>query len=146
MIFVQVAFITDWFAGKNLNFALGVTNSLPLTGEILDAYISPKIYETHIDDLKEEKKFCGDKCFHGYGLTFYVGMILVFICLLLVIIVVLIDVKAQKQLDKIKRAWIKISADKEAVEEEIIEKPKFKFRDIKQFGAGFWLNCLSCML
>jgi len=93
MIFVQVAFITDWFAGKNLNFALGVTNSLPLTGEILDAYISPKFYETHIDDLKEEKKFIDNK-FHGYGLTFYVGMILVFICLLLVIIVVLIDSKA----------------------------------------------------
>ena len=44
MIFVQVAFITDWFAGKNLNFALGITNSLPLTGEILNAYVSPKLY------------------------------------------------------------------------------------------------------
>jgi len=45
-----------------------------------------------------------------------------------------------------KKAWITISADKDAVEEEIVEKPLFRFEDVKKFGAGFWLNCLSCML
>ena len=45
-----------------------------------------------------------------------------------------------------KKAWITISADKDAVEEEIIDKPTFNFKDIKEFGTGFWLNCLSCML
>ena len=58
------------------------------------------------------------------------GMILVFVCLILVIIIVIIDYKAEKQLEKMKRAWITISADKDAVEEEIVEKPLFNFKHI----------------
>ena len=34
----------------------------------------------------------------------------------------------------------------EAVEEEVVEQQLFKWEDIKKFGPGFWLNCLSCML
>jgi MFS family permease len=74
------------------------------------------------------------------------GLIMVFFCFLTVILVIVIDLRASKQLEKIKKAWIKISSDKDAVEEEIIEKPKFKFEDIKKFGAGFWLNTMSCVL
>jgi hypothetical protein len=72
------------------------------------------------------------------------GMVLEITCFCLVLIVIVIDYKAQIQFEKIKKAWITISADKEAVEEVILEKPKFKFEDLKNFGAGFWLNCLSC--
>jgi nitrate/nitrite transporter NarK len=144
MVFVQVAFITDWFVGKNLNFALGVTSSLPLLGEIINAYVSPKLYEKHVDS--PETKCLTPLCFKGYGSTFYVGLFLVITCFILVLVVIAIDYVAQHQLERMKKAWITISADKEAVEEVILEKPKFKFEDIKNFGAGFWLNCLSSML
>ena len=46
---------------------------------------------------------------------------MVFFCFLTVILVIVIDLRASKQLKKIKKDWIKISSDKDAVEEEIIE-------------------------
>jgi len=91
MIFVQVAFITDWFVGKNLNFALGIVNSLPLTGEILNAYLSPLLYNDH----KDHSKCLTPKCFIGYGFVFYMGMIMVCVCFLLVFLITVIDSKAQ---------------------------------------------------
>jgi MFS family permease len=92
MIFVQVAFIKDWFVGKNLNFALGVINSLPLCGEIINAYAAPAFYQEHA-----AKIHC-DKCFKGYGFAFYMGMVLVITCFCIVLIVIAIDYKAQIQL------------------------------------------------
>ena len=131
MIFTQVAFITDWFVGKNLNFALGVTNSIPLMGEILNAYLSPTLYHEHADKITCPVTDPPKKCFKGYGMTFYIGMIMVFVCFLLVVAIIVIDYKAEIQLERMKKAWITISADKDAVEEEIIDKPTFNFKDIK---------------
>ena len=47
MIFAQVAFITEWFIGKNLNLALGVVSSLPLFGTVANASFTPRIYNDH---------------------------------------------------------------------------------------------------
>ena len=88
MIFAQVAFITDWFVGKNLNFALGIANSVPLFGEVCNAFLSPYLYQKNYD------KITCTECFKGYGWTFYLGMVICAVCFLIVIIVIIIDYKA----------------------------------------------------
>ena len=44
MIFTQVAFVTDWFVGPNLNFALSLTSSIPYLGAVLNAFLAPNLF------------------------------------------------------------------------------------------------------
>lgn len=53
MIFTQVTFITDWFVGPHLNFALSITSSLPYAGSVLDAYLTPKLYRKANIDIPD---------------------------------------------------------------------------------------------
>lgn len=131
MIFTQVAFITDWFVGPNLNFALSVTSSLPYAGCILDAWISPVLFE---------------KADNGFGISFWLGFVFNCLGFLIVIVLCIIDHRAEKNLAKMKKAWNRISADADATNVVVIEKPKFSFSDLKDFGLLFWINCLSCAL
>lgn len=119
MIFTQVAFITDWFVGPNLNFALSVTSSLPYAGNVLDAYLTPILFSSINDgiskaDLRTQGKF---------GMSLWTGFIFNCMGLFIVIIVCFIDGRAEKNLDKMKKAWMRISADADATNVVVLEKP-----------------------
>ena len=145
MIFTQVAFITDWFVGPNLNFALSVCSSLPYSGAILDAYLTPLTFNSANGIKPGGPK---PELFHKgtFGMSFWNGFIFNCFGFAIVLIICFIDKRAERNLDKMKKAWIRISADKDATEVVIVEKQKFVFSDLKDFGMVFWLNCASCCL
>lgn len=124
-----------------MNFALSITSSLPYSGAILDAYFSPLFF----NHANPDDTIAMDKA-GKFGMSFWSGLIFNCTGLAIVLIVVFIDSRAEKNLEKMKKAWIRISADKGATDVVILEKPKFSIHDLKDFGMVFWLNCVSCCL
>ena len=119
MIFAQVAFVTDWFVGPNLNFALSMTSSLPYLGAVLNAILTPKLW----DSANPDKSLLPQT--GSYGMAFWLGFIFNIIGFINVLILCFIDKRAEKNLEKMKKAWVRISADKDATNVVVLEKPKF---------------------
>ena len=125
--------------GPNLNFALSITSSLPYAGCILDAWVTPQIFSKANEDFPDDKP-------EYFGFSFWMGFLFNCIGFTLIIILCVIDRRAERNLEKMKRAWNRISADVDATNVVVLEKPKFNFSDVKNFGTIYWINCLSCAL
>ena len=111
--------MTDWFVGPHLNFALSMTSSLPYLGAVLNAILSPKLWNRANPD-KSLLPQTG-----SFGMAFWLGFIFEVIGFFGVLILCFIDKRAERNLEKIKKSWQRISADKDATNVVIIEKPKF---------------------
>jgi MFS family permease len=79
--FAQVAFSTKWFMEDgNLNFALGVVNSIPLLGSTFNGLFTPKIYGSEDDP--------------HLGRALFTGFAFCLVCYLCLLVLVFIDYKA----------------------------------------------------
>jgi hypothetical protein len=79
-------------------------------------------------------------------MSLWAGFIFTCMGFCFVIILCFIDQRAEKNLDRMKKAWNRISADADATNVVLLEKPRFAFSDLKDFGILFWVNCISCAL
>jgi len=73
----------------NLNFALGVVNSIPLLGSTLNGMLTPKIY--------------GDVSDPHLGRALFTGFGFCLICYLCLLVLVVIDYKADEELEDLKK-------------------------------------------
>lgn len=88
--FAQVAFSTKWFMEDgNLNFALGVVNSIPLLGSTFNGLLTPKLYGNEDDP--------------HLGRALFAGFFFCLICYLCLLVLVAIDYKADQELDELKK-------------------------------------------
>jgi hypothetical protein len=123
--FSQIAFSTKWFVESgNLNFALGIVNSIPLLGSTFNGILTPKLYGD------EKDPHLGRALFAGFGFLL--------ICYMCLIVLVVIDYKADLEIANLE------SINGEAEPE--LPKEDFKCSDIKTFGIPYWINAFICML
>lgn len=139
----------------NLNFALGVVNSIPLLGSTFNGLLTPQLY--------------GDEDDPHLGRALFMGFFLILVCYLCLLVLVSIDYKADMELDDLKREKAEkiikkfrsqnrhlfasftedeiadLESDFDETEEEL-NKEDFRCSDIKTFGLPYWLNAFICML
>ena len=101
LMFTQFAFVTDWFIGMNYTFAIGCMYSISLFSLVIED-LSSSSFEVK-DNMKYSKA-------NVFGIGFCVFSLIVSV------ILVQIDEFAEKQLKKIQRSWIRISAETSKVE------------------------------
>ena len=131
LMFTQFAFVADWFIGLNYTFAIGCMYSISLFSLVLENWSSSS-FESVGDELKYSDA-------NVFGIEFCAFSFVVSVLL------VKIDEYAEKQLKKIQRSWIRISAESSKVEVVIPEKKVLKFDQVKKFTPDFWLNVAACM-
>lgn len=122
MSVAQSAIVSQWFKGKELSFAFGITLCVARVGSYINGKVLPDIFNKFPDD--EPVKQVGWGLFAGF-----------FICVgswLMAVLLAAMD----RYADKVE--------GKEAI--KLSEEEKFHWRDLKQFEKPYWLLVASCLM
>ena len=82
---MQCSFITDWFFGKELQFAMGVGSSIPNLFSFVAGYVAPWSYKL------------GGKGYDGLALAFGIGAVVVGICWCFALCMAFLDKLAERR-------------------------------------------------
>lgn len=142
----QSAIVSLWFINFELPLAIAMISCVPLMGSFLGGAVVPSVYA-----IRE-----------SFGDAFGIGFLLCLFSLVLVIMLSILDFRAEKHDQKAlqdftaaREAQDKIKRSSAGVEESAIEfykkfkqgediEESFKCADLLDFELPFWLTCLSC--
>ena len=86
LFFNQIAFVSNWFIGKDLSFAMGVMCSISFSAILLETYITPNVY----DVMKKNENT------HEFGLVAVIGLGFCIFSLLVSVFLIHINFYAEK--------------------------------------------------
>lgn len=117
MSVAQSTVVTNWFKGKELNFALGVNISLSRLGSVFNANTIPALLQNYS---------LGTAFFFGFGVCCFSLLNATGVCIM----------------DK----YAEVKDGKKKDTEETKKDEKIKLSDLKQLRLPFWLLCISCVV
>lgn len=120
MCVAQSTITSNWFKGKEMNFALGANLALARIGSVIAGYVVPRVNDAH-----------------GLGFAFAVGFGVCIFSTLCAIGIVLMDISAEKEEKEVNNGV-------EAV--GISDEDKFQWSDIMKLSVPFWMLATSCCL
>ena len=121
------AFVSQWFKGKELAFALGVDISAARLAATLNDSIQPILYKTS-----------GNYLHLGY----MIGVILAFYSILCAVSASLVDMAADSS-DNAEKKINLLRAENDERKEE--DDEEVRLSDIRKFSMPFWLVSLNCL-
>lgn len=121
MSVAQSAIISQWFKGKELSFAFGITLCVARFGAYINGWALPAVAKSFPDEPVKQV---------SYGL--FLGFAVCVFSWLTALLLAAID----KYADRIEgKLGIVLS-----------EEEKFHWKDLKQFEKPYWLLTLSCLV
>ena len=127
---VESAFVATWFKGKELSFALGVDLCVSRLFSAVNDATQPLFYDIG-----------------GYKLSlgFWIGFILCLLSLGCAVIIILVDIKADKSCVQIEVEAMQTTEQEEKDDDEEIED-QVNLSELWKLPRSFWLLTGSCVM
>lgn len=139
----QSAIVSTWFINFELPLAIAMISCVPLLGSFLGGAVVPTVYNIR----------------GSFGDAFGIGFTLCLVSMLLVIMLSILDYKAEKHDQRVLKEFTakrkQLEQKQQNEEENAIEfykkfkqgediEEQFKCSDLRDFELPFWLTCMSC--